>query len=371
MHLLRWPLLAASLIVLTAVARGADPTPTDADFAEQVRKLDAKNTKADRIAVLRWLNANARAKNAGLALAALEKCIRSDPEMEVRRDAEMTLTTIARHLDKPCPLVLIEMLDDKEDEVRWMAGVDAALFKSFAPGSVDVLLRQVTSDKAEVRSTALFVLAHAGGKSQKVLDAIDKAKKDNVYDVRNSAHWARFTATDNLEEFLSYIIRTREDADAVLSPVPKDEEARKKDVSLRNLFIIGASVPLAEWSETRADELATILLKLLDDKAPLMRRGAASLIGVTVVKVEMAKEPLNPLKPETLPDLSRYILPDKDAKPPKKDEPPQKSKVCLQLEKQKVEEKLRKLRDDDPDRSVRDAAAGALKRWALVNEKKP
>ena len=56
--------------------------------------------------------------------------------MEVRRDAIGTLMVIARKLDKPCPLVMIEMLEDKEDEVRWTAGVDAGLFKTFAPGSV-------------------------------------------------------------------------------------------------------------------------------------------------------------------------------------------------------------------------------------------
>src|SRR5438270_274294 len=82
--------------------------------------------------VLRWLNGNSRAKNAALALPALEKCIRDDPEMEVRRDAIMTLTTIVRNHDKPCPLVIIEMLEEKEDEVRWQAGVCAFLFKSFA-----------------------------------------------------------------------------------------------------------------------------------------------------------------------------------------------------------------------------------------------
>jgi hypothetical protein len=361
MQALPWPLVLASLFLVAAVAQSADPAPTDADFAEHLLKLSAKNTKADRIEAIRWLNGKSRAKNASLAIPALEKCIRDDQEMEIRRDAIMTLTTVVRNLDKPCPLVIIEMLEDKEDEVRWQAGTCAFLFKSFAPGSVDVLLRQVASDNAEVRSTGLLLVAHAGGKEKKVLDAIDKAKKDKVYDVRHSAHCARFTATDNLEEFLVYIIRTREDDDAVLAPVPADEEARKSDQCRRNLFIIGSALRLIEWSDGRSEELATVLLKLLDDKTPVMRRGAVNLIGASVNKIEVPGNDTSKLSPF---DLLPYVDPSIEGKPKKKEEPPQKSKVCLELEKRKVAEKLRKLRDDDPDGSVRDAAKSALEKLA-------
>ena len=338
MHVLRWPLVLVSLTVVAAVARSADPTPTDADFTEQLRKLDAKNDKADRIAVLRWLNWNAAAKNAGLAIPALEKCIRDDPAMEVRRDAIGTLMVIARKLDKPCPLVLIEMLQDKEDEVRWTAGVDAALFKTFAPGAVEVLLRQVASANAEVRSTSLYFLARAGGKDKKVLDAIDKAKKDKVYDVRHSAHCAWFTATDNLEEFVSYIIRTFEDGDAVHQPRSRRmrKPGRKMQCGGTSIWRSPAASGCSSGATRAPDELATSPSETARrQSAPLMRRmgGKEPDPRRPSLKWILSKEPFNPLKAAPLPDLSPYIIPDKDAKPPKKEEPPQKSKVCVQYRK--------------------------------------
>jgi hypothetical protein len=68
---------------------------------------------------------------------------------------------------------------------------------------------------------------------------------------------------------------------------------------------------------------------------------------------------------------AEFAIPAKDAGPPKKEEPPQKSEVCLHLEKRKVEEQLRKLRDDDPDHGVRDAAKSALEKLTTLQEKKP
>ena len=62
---------------------------------------------------------------------------------------------------------------------------------------------------------------------------------------------------------------------------------------------------------------------------------------------------------------------DTSEKDPAPAKPPQKSRVAVRLEALKVEERLRKLRDEDPDRSVRDAARQALARLAGVQGKKP
>jgi hypothetical protein len=181
-----------------------------------------------------------------------------------------------------------------------------------------------------------------------------------------------FRANDRLDEFLAYIIRVREDPDAVLSPAPKDPETRDRERAMKNLFVLGSAMRVIEWSERRADELAPILLKLLGDKSAVMRRGAANLIGAAVVKVDLPDPARRP--DDWLSRILSQVGQDNMPGPPKKDAPaegrPQKSKVAVRLEKLNVEARLRELRDQDPDGGVRAAARQALERLAGVQEKK-
>jgi hypothetical protein len=287
----------------------------------------------------------------------------------------------ANRLGRPCPFAVIQVLSDSVDEVRWEAGAWAAVFKTFAPGSTEVLLRGVTSDRAELRSTSLLLLARAAGKDPKALDAMEKAKEDKVLDVRHSAHIALFRARDRLDEHLPYLIRVREDPASVLTPGPEDTEVAKQERAQRNLLLLGIAMQMIDWSESRADELAGVLMKLLDDQSAVMRRGAANLIAASVIKVELpAQRPGDPFGLAGVPKdgWASSILPyidsegaakqEKDARP---EDRPQKSKVARCLEKLQVEDRLHKLCDKDPDRSVRDAARRALEQLAGLREKKP
>jgi hypothetical protein len=87
-----------------------------------------------------------------------------------------------------------------------------------------------------------------------------------------------------------------------------------------------------------------------------MRRGAARLIGASAVKVDLKDT-----------DWKKSLeQPEIPGQPPR---PPQRSKVAGQFEKLKAEARLRELRDNDPDLSVRAAARTALERLASVREK--
>jgi hypothetical protein len=373
-----WVILL-TLLLLPGLSRGQiGPPPTPAEVAEQVGRLDPKNDKAARLDALKWLNANSRAKNAAGAIPPLERCIRNDPDGEVRQNAVLALALIAEARDRPCPLAVVEALHDKVDNVRWQAAACTPLFKTFASGSVEVLLRGAKSEKADLRSSSLLLLARAAGKDKKALAVMEKAKRDKVFDVRHCAHIALFIARDRLDEHLPYLIRVREDPASVLTPGPVDPEVAKKERTQRNLILIGTAVQFIEWSDTRADELADVLLKLLADESAVMRRGSANLIGATAVKVELAKPgkgnpyalPGTPAE-SWFPSIAPYIDSEGAVKLKKEEKPPEPSKVALRLEKLKVEEKLTKLRDHDPDHSVREAADRALKRLASVSWKKP
>jgi hypothetical protein len=378
----RFTILVALALPTLGLAQGQyGQPPTDAAFAEQIRHLDPKNDKATRLEALRWINANRARKNAALAVPALERCIREDPDGEVRGQAVLDLCLIVKRLAQPCPLVVLEALLDREDMVRYQAEACMPFFKTYTPGSVAVLLRGMRAENAEVRSSILLILARAAGADRKALDAMEQAKQDKVFDVRHSAHRALFIAHDKLEGHLPYLIRLREDPALMLSPGPEDAELGRQERARRNLILLGITLDVIEWSDTRADELAAVLMKLLKDESALMRRGAANLIGAAAVKVELpSQRDVNPLTSPRWPDESwvqsilPYVEPEAAAKmksDSKRKEAPQKSKVALRLEKLGVEAVLRKLRDDDPDRSVRGAARLALEQLARLQEKRP
>jgi HEAT repeat protein len=372
-----WYAGAVVLLLTTSVARGQQGAPpNEAAFRAKARLLEPTHDLRTRREALGWIDLHYRRSAASAAaVPALERACRKEPDKELRQRAVSTLFHVVRHLDRPCPLALAEALLDEEEFVRWQAASCAYFFKRFAPGCVEVLLRGVESKKADVRSTCLLLLAQAAGKDKRSLEAFERAKRDKVFDVRHSAHLARFRATDRLDEFLPYLVRLIEDPDSVLTPAPESLELRKKERELRNLFHIGLVLRVFEWSETRADEFAAALRKLLADPSPVTRRGAANLIAAAVVRQELSDrvDPFAALKEGRMPKgifRSPSDVPEKPAE--KKKEPrPQKSKVALRLAKLNVEKDLRRLRDQDPDRSVRAAARQALERLASLNRGKP
>jgi HEAT repeat protein len=371
MHFASW------FVVVVASAFPCADAPVRAEATEeavkeQVRRLEPTNETATRLDALKWLNVHSRDKNAGLAIPALERCIHEDPESTVRAEAVLDLGLIAKDLQMPCPLVLVEALLDKEDAVRYQAESCTALFTKFAPGSVDVLLRCSRSENPSLRGDSLLILARAAGKDPKVLEVIEKGKQDKTFEVRHSAYCAAFKANDNLDEFLTYLIRVREHPASVLSPEPADSETGRQERTMRNLLLLGSSMQMIEWSDKRPEEMAAVLVKLLDDKSPVFRRGAANLIGAAVVKTDLPdfSKPGDHFPP-LLPYLAVGELPEDLKMGLEPQERPEKSRVAVQLEKLKVADRLRQLRDDDPDRTVRTSARYALERLAHVQEKKP
>jgi len=371
-------LVALVLAWSTSTALGQPaPGPSEAEVAQQLKRLDQKNKKTERLRALNWLSANARDKQAAVAIPAMEKSIRDDPEADVRQEAVNTLGQLTLRRKMPCPLIILEALHDPEDFVRYQADVSANLFKTFAPGAADVLFRGVTADNAELRSSSLRLLASVAGKDPKALAAMEKAKTDKVLDVRHTAHLALFRATNKLNEYLPYLIRIREDPASFLSPGPEDSELAKQERTYRNMILLGIGIQVIDWSETRADELAEVLFKLLKDESAVMRRGAARLIGAAAVKMERpVARGIEPLTAPNWIDGSLIPLFNPEADPglkkeSKPKEAPQPSKVAKRLEKLQVKTVLGKLRDEDPDRSVRDAARSALDRLASVLAKKP
>jgi hypothetical protein len=360
-------------VAVTALSREPLEAPaTAAEVEDAIRLLESAKDKTTRSQAITRLKDYAQATAAGQAIAALERCAGDEPDSATRGQALVALALIAHHQKQPCPLTLVAALLDKDDEVRGQAMNCLGLFESFPRGAVELLLRGMDSEDRLIRSECVMALGHCG-KDKKVLAAIEKAQADQEFLVRHNARVAAFRATKNLEDYLRYLIRLEGDAAAILSPVPKDVEARQRDEVVRNLVLLGATTGMLEWSEDRAGELAPLLMRLLDDKDPILRRGAARQIALSAVKIDRPKDGTGRF------DWVEYIMPyiEQDpatrsaAKKAESPKPPQPSKLALQLAKLKAADRLQQLASSDPDETARLAAGQALERLERVLYKKP
>lgn len=362
----------AIVVLVYAVPGSAQEAPSAADFDAQLAKLSTKATKDERLAVAAWLRKNFSSKRAPSAIPALEKLIRDDPEADVRRQAASALFYLVNSHDVDCPLALITALRDPVDEVRWEVSVMTGPYKKrMAPATLDALIAAVGDDRTDVRANCVLLLAHAAGKDAKARAAIEKAKVDRTFDVRHTAYCAWYIATNDLADFLTYMIRVREEPDAVLNPLPEGSEEAKTQLCMKNLFVLGSATRIIEWRNDRPDDLAAALVKLLDDKSAAMRRGAAHLVGASARRVELKQfDPRAPIGsgPNPLESLFPYIEPD--AKLPKVAPAPPvlPSKAYGSLVNRKAVARLRYLATMDTDETVRSAARRSLERFAEIPE---
>jgi hypothetical protein len=86
----------------------------DAEVRERIQQLERTKDQPARLEALQWLQMHAAAKNATLAIPALERTVRDDPVRKVREKAVLALFHFARKQKLPHPLTLVEAIFDLE-----------------------------------------------------------------------------------------------------------------------------------------------------------------------------------------------------------------------------------------------------------------
>ena len=324
-----------------------EPQPKVEDFNKRTSQLEIKNSAAERLEAIKWLTARAESIHASLAVPGLERCLKTDPDAEVRGQAVQCRAMIAAKRNESCPLSVVEAMLDKDESVSQLAATCGELFKTFSPGSSEILLRCTKSKNAVLRSGCLTLLARAGGKEKNVVEAIRQARKDKSFAVRHSAHVALFQTTDDLPEYLTYFIRLQEDPEGALGRLEGDADDVNRERVTLELARLGSATLIAKWSDDRPSELASALVKLLGDPTPAMRRGAARLIGAASQKIDQ--------KSGTEPSKGR-----------KRTRQPEPSSAVPYFQKLNAMSRLRELAENDIDATVRNAAGAAMKTLAAV-----
>jgi hypothetical protein len=348
--------LSLALALLPPPILAKEPSPDD-QLAEKIRALDPGRPRAERLQAVKWINSNRARKEAARAIPALERCIKKDGDVEVRVKAVEALSMVAYQIrPRTCPLSVLEALTDPHEDVRNIAMGGSGMFDRVAEGGVPLLLKLTEATDAGVRGHAVLMLAHAEGKNPKSLLVARRATKDRDEGVRHDAHSAVFQITGRLEDAVPYWLRTQETIWEVSPSRPEPALTTEKERARRNLHRLASFGRLYDLGEERTEEMARLLVRLLESKSADARRVTAAYIGnLGHFRVTYLENPI------------RYAFP----KPVSKREvPPFKGEARLRA--LKVEDRLRKLADKDNDAAVREAARYALKQLATPTKpKKP
>jgi hypothetical protein len=343
---------AAVVPILLAAHASAEGSP-EASFAAQARRLEASSPLKDRLEAIAWLIEHHKQPLAAQAMPALVRCVQQDVSADVRGKAAEALALIA-YEQKPrvCPLTVIEAFEDRDREVRSLAAGASSMFRVFAPGSVDVLLRCMKNTDPDTKLSAMYILGRVYGKDRKVLEVLRAATADRDIMVRHNAHLSLFTATENVEEEVRYCLRTRlELADEEALPADASE-AQKSERFRENMIRLSTLSVLQKFAEEKTDAVARLVLAQLDDPDRTARRAAVLFLD----DYAAAGEEVRMLVPTGL--GREKPLSDKDRE---KEALSMTRTLVARLHELKVEDRLRKMSEDDPSQKVRTAAAAALK----------
>ncbi|MBV9125013.1 MAG: hypothetical protein JO112_16790, partial [Planctomycetes bacterium] len=243
----------------------AQEAPRDDPFPAQVQKLTPGHAREIRLEALDWMLHSGYRPKSDQALRAVEHCVKQDPDPEVRAKAvEVLGMTAYQHQPRVCPLAVLEALLDPDADVRNIAMGCSGMYREFAPGAREVLLKATRHEAPGVRSHALLLLAEIAPRDAGVVQIIRAAQNDKDFDVRCDAHFALFRITGKLEDVVPYYLRMT--AECRAEPSPRTE-AEKEERTRKVLRCLGALNLLSDLGEKRPDELAKFLLEMLKDQS--------------------------------------------------------------------------------------------------------
>ena len=331
---------------------GPPEQTSEPEVARQVRRLDLKNDKRDRLAAVRWFEKHLKDEAVRQAVPALERSVKEDPDVDVRYWAVQCVAVIAYHRKEPCPLTVVEAMLDRDLQVRIIASAVAGLFNKFPPGARPILLRCMRSDDFEDRSGAVILLPLVGRRDEGVLRAVQRATRDKNFTVRHNARIALFKLTDKLDDIVPYCVSAQVELEAARE-VPGESEEKKLERSRKWMIRLMCLIKIGQLLESRPGECGKLLTKLLRDPSPRTRKGAALTCEL----------------------LARLARTNSSQTETKRDAVPEDAvKMCrpaVAVLRQKMGAVLKDLADHDPDRGVRDAARAALRELTPVQKSLP
>ena len=266
--------ILAALLPICQTSFAAD------EVADAIGRLSRSTDSKERIEAINALSKLRKNTDSVRAIPILAK-VAEDKDAGVRVASLELLALIANAQHQSCPEVLVRALFDRNDEVRGTAFtyLDCPGFKDYSKASLALLLRALEHQDADVRCSIPQPLVRAGGKSKEVLNALEKATKDKHVLVRNNAHVALWDLEKDWGRFVRHLLQSVEAPTASTNGLVKDSSDEKRGREAIQLVALGCTIYLKKLCDEKPAELAPILLKLLTDESPVIRRAAARSLG--------------------------------------------------------------------------------------------
>ena len=312
-----------------------------------VAVLQSKGTVEAKGAALHFLE-KLKTREVHAAIPAMEALLDAKESPSLRCSTAYALGGLAYHHKLPCPRSLVKALLDQDEEVAESASTMVGISSRFHQDSLDLLLQACRSPSSQVRSSIIFVLPIAERNDPRVKAMLLNAQTDINPNVRGNAHVALFKLTDQLEPYLTHLIKAQEVPDEVFGKVDNTTDAGKRDETVIRLYQLSAAMRFVEFSEHRAQEYSLLLCKFLDSREVPLRWGAIRLAKASFRKIDV-ESALNANKTPN-PVRERFT---------------KSAAILLQLD---ILGRLTQLEKHDPERHVRTYAGEAISEIRLVRD---
>ncbi|HQR09540.1 MAG TPA: hypothetical protein PLN21_22140 [Gemmatales bacterium] len=327
------------------------PAVQQAEFQANIKILQSNKSDQAKIAALKRLELT-KVKEATQSFPAIESLLKGQHSQDLRCQAAISLGVMAFQRKLTCPLALIDAMFDQDDEVASFAANYAGVFKRFPDNIVDILLKSAVSKQSFIRSHTMTILAHAGSKDKRVLDVLEQALNDSSPSVRNNSHVTLYALTNNFERYLEYRLILLIDKESVLGKVDPSTKEGKNEIEAMDLMKLGSQIQIIQWSENKAEDYSSNLLKFMKSDQTLLRRAAILSAKNCFVKVDVD-----------------YFMKSYLEKYAKADETKERQpKAAKMLMDKGIVGELQKLENSDPDSKVRRMAKFAIDEIKRLNK---
>jgi HEAT repeat protein len=264
--------------------------PRDEDEA-RVILLDTESAESERSAAARWL----RSQN---PIHPVFWQLLGDDNARVRVTAVDAVDLKAfREKAKVCPVQLIEALDDEDERVRGAAMNYIPVFERLPKEGLPLLLKALKHEDLTVRQNVAGAFYQFGKEAKRALPELKQALKDEDPLVRHNAAVSLWHITGQADLVVPTCVRHL----TARIPVGDDPDA---------VWRASASLLRRIGLEATADT-ASVLIKLLADESPGMRRAAARSLGALAGENAKTRATIDRLNAEV---AVRKLLEDPDEK---------------------------------------------------------
>ena len=221
----------------------------------------------------------------------------SDENAKVRDAAVHAYAVICLHREMICPQVLMDRLGDDDRTVRSAASTYVPILKH-TEASATCLLPMIESSDHRVRNAVVSTLITLKSTKPRFVELLRKATSDAYFGVAHNAHIGLYETTGELEPLIRYAVAGIEEHAAHVQKEDAGEltDEESLDSTYREILAFSCASIVRREGEKRPKAVAKIVISMLKDPSPLVRRSAARNLGAISTATWKTKKALQKME---------------------------------------------------------------------------